>query len=108
MPSRSYFTWLTPARRLALLLTCGVLAAPVIVTELLRFNHSQGYQGICGPYATDIPAHACTYPQYMANFTGGFSGLALMLIQLVVLSAATGLGLILWSILKRRIKESRS
>lgn len=102
MPSKFYFTWLTPSRRLALLLACGVLTAPVIVTELLRFNHSQGYQGICGPYATDIPAHACTYQQYMHNFTGGFSGLALMLIQALTFVTAAGLALLLRAAFRRR------
>ena len=92
----------SPELWLALGLAACVLAAPVLVTELLRADHARAYRGLCGPYATDIPAHACSFAQYMQNFNGGFSGLALSLIQIVVLVTSAGVALLIWKVFRRR------
>ena len=53
---------------------------PTMVVLALALHHAIGFRGVCGPYATDIPAHACGFGTYLANFFGGFSGIALTLI----------------------------
>ena len=62
------------------------LLAPVLVPALVvgahLLDHAVDFHGVCGPYAPDIPEHPCPEAEYLANFFGGFSGIALTMIAI--------------------------
>jgi len=68
-----------------------IVLPPLVLHEGLSYRHHLAFRGICGPHAPDIPAHPCSYGQYMAEFDGGFAGIALMLIE-GLLAAGTAFG----------------
>ncbi len=83
------------------------LAATVVATWhgtrwLLFWHHVRGFSGTCGPHAPDIPAHACTYAEYVAEFDVGFAGVGVLFWQVVaVMTTVTGF-LAVWLLARRR------
>lgn len=69
--------------RAGVLLALAALPVPVL-RGLNRVVYSDAYQGFCGPHAPDIPRHACTYDQYMAEFQQGFAGVAAFFAEFAV------------------------
>ncbi|MBN1618290.1 hypothetical protein JW887_03020 [Candidatus Dojkabacteria bacterium] len=67
------------------------LSIPVIVDVLvigtLYMGHLMSYSGVCGPYATDIPVYSCDLDEYLQNFWGGFNGLGLVFLAIIIFVA---------------------
>jgi hypothetical protein len=76
----------------------AVVVTPVAVHEVLRWEHSRAFQGSCGPHATDIPAHPCSYEEYMSEFGAGFAGVGLLLIEGAALVGAAFVVSLAWAL----------
>jgi len=77
---------------------------PVFTILVSYLDHRYSFNGICGPHATDIPAHPCDFPTYMAEFGGGFSGVGLFALALV----AAFVGLVVAVIATRKRAKSNA
>ena len=78
-----------------------VLLAPLCVVGGLFVDHLASFDGTCGPYAPDIPAHPCDMSTYAENFFGGFAGMGLIIVGMVSCVVAFGLtafGWVVWAL----------
>jgi hypothetical protein len=83
----------------------AVALTPVVVHEALRWEHSRGFQGTCGPHAPDIAAHPCSYEEYMAEFGAGFAGVGLLLIEAASVVLAAGVVAAFWSFASWKMRQ---
>lgn len=81
-----------------------VVAAPVLPVVLLFAHHAASYEGMCGPYPTDIPAHPCDLSTYLEGFFEPFAAVGLLVIAVgsaaaavLVVGAAWALGALGWA-----------
>lgn len=67
-------------------------------------HHAASYEGMCGPYPTDIPAHPCDLSTYLEGFFEPFAAVGLLVIAVgsaaaavLVVGAAWALGALGWA-----------
>jgi hypothetical protein len=60
--------------------------------------HAASYAGVCGPYPTDIPAHACGFEEYLVNFFEPFAMAGLLVISIASMVATTALVALAWAL----------
>ncbi len=83
----------------------ATLGAPLVVVGVLLGVHTASYDGVCGPYPTDIPAFPCALDEYVAGFFEPFAALGLIVISLVTATLAalvSALGGLVWILVSAR------
>jgi len=85
------------------------LLVPVLLIGALFLDHAADYHGVCGPYAMDIPEHPCPRHEYLVNFFGGFSGLALTMIAIAAFGGTLALVVVGWvlALVVRAVRRPR-
>lgn len=76
----------------------AIVLAPALVIVGLLAGHAASYDGLCGPYPTDIPAHPCDFGTYLVNFFEPFALVGLIVIAVVTVVGALGLVGAAWTL----------
>jgi hypothetical protein len=84
-----------------------VFGVPAIFHGIAWLDHASSYNGICGPHATDIPAHPCTREVYMSEFNAGFGGMALMMGELMIAFVTFVVALVAWTSIDNRVQARK-
>jgi hypothetical protein len=75
--------------RAVIIAAVATVAAPIVVDLVMFAVYAASYSGKCGPHPTDIPAHPCTYGEYLGEFLGDpFAIVGLVVIDVAVFVAA--------------------
>ncbi len=82
------------------------VATPVVVDLALFADYLASYRGICEPHPTDIPARACDFLDYGADFLGdGFAIAGMISIDAFALTVGlvvSSVALLAYSLLAHR------
>lgn len=73
----------------------AIVAAPCLLMAAWWGYHALTYDGLCGPYPTDIPAEPCDYSTYLGHFDQAFWIIGW---QPVAWAAAIGMAILVASI----------